>query len=140
MQTGTHTDKGRNIRPEVRVRDFTAMLEVEIAGDHIDLPSFPDVALRVRRALADEDVSIDQVVRVVSAEPRWWRLLQLAIRRAQSQRPPADGSACDDAHRLQHGAQRHHRVRDVAAAAREAYKGLEKPFNELWRSSTRWRR
>ena len=121
MQTGTHANPGSIVRPEARVRDFTAMLEVEIAGDHIDLPSFPEVALRVRRALADEDVSIDQVVRVVSAEPSLVvRLLQLGeLGRAQSQRPPADGSARrDHAHRLQHGAQRHHRVRHVAAAAR----------------------
>ena len=79
MQTGTHAHPGNIVRPEARVREFTAaLLEVELAGDHIDLPSFPEVALRVRRALADEDVSIDQVVRMVSAEPSLVvRLLQL---------------------------------------------------------------
>ena len=69
MHTGTHASSGSKAKPESRVREFTAMLELEIAGDHIDLPSFPEVALRVRRALANEDVTIDHVVRVVSAEP-----------------------------------------------------------------------
>ena len=55
MHTGTHANTGSIARLEKPLRDFTAMLEVEIAGDHIDLPSFPDVALRVRRALACAD-------------------------------------------------------------------------------------
>ena len=63
MQTG-YSNAENSKRPEKRVRDFTAMLEVEIAGDHLDLPSFPEIALRVRRALSDDDASIDHVVRV----------------------------------------------------------------------------
>ena len=90
MQTGTHATPGNIVRPEARVRDFTAMLEVELAGDHIDLPSFPEVALRVRHALADEEVSIDQVVRVVSAEPSLVvRLLQLGEFRGAESRAVA---------------------------------------------------
>src|SRR5262245_48011237 len=54
-------------------------LTVELAGEKIDLPSFPDVATRVRRALTNEEVDVEQVVRIVSAEPALAaRLLQLA--------------------------------------------------------------
>ena len=54
-------------------------LNVELAGEKIDLPSFPDVATRVRRALTNEQVDVELVVRIVSAEPALAaRLLQLA--------------------------------------------------------------
>jgi len=54
-------------------------LTVELAGEKIDLPSFPDVATRVRRALTNEQVDVDHVVRIISAEPALAaRLLQLA--------------------------------------------------------------
>ena len=52
---------------------------LELAGEKIDLPSFPEVAVRVRKALANDDVDIEHVVRVISAEPALAaRLLQLA--------------------------------------------------------------
>jgi HD-like signal output (HDOD) protein len=54
-------------------------LNVELAGEKIDLPSFPEVATRVRRALTNELVDVDLVVRIVSAEPALAaRLMQLA--------------------------------------------------------------
>lgn len=54
-------------------------LSVELAGEKIDLPSFPDVAMRVRKALTDEEVGIDDAVQIVSAEPALAaRLMQLA--------------------------------------------------------------
>ena len=54
-------------------------LGVELAGEKIDLPSFPDIAARVRKALANDEVEIEHVVRVISAEPALAaRLLQLA--------------------------------------------------------------
>src|SRR5688572_24484476 len=54
-------------------------LTLELAGEKIDLPSFPDIAVRVRKALTNDQVGIDDVVRIVSAEPALAaRLLQLA--------------------------------------------------------------
>ena len=51
----------------------------ELAGEKIDLPSFPDVAMRVRKALTNEDVGIEDAVQIVSAEPALSaRLMQLA--------------------------------------------------------------
>jgi len=139
MHTGTHATPGNLVRPESRVRDFTAMLEVEIAGDHIDLPSFPEVALRVRRALADEDVTIDQVVRVVCAEPSLVvRLLQLGNSAALN----PTGRRLTDLRaamtRIGFNMARSATIAFAMSQLRraEAYRGLEKPFNELWRTST----
>jgi HD-like signal output (HDOD) protein len=139
MQTG-HTDTNSVVRPEKRVRDFTAMLEVEIAGDHIDLPSFPEVALRVRRALADQDASVDLVIRALSAEPSLVvRLLQLANSAALNPggRRVADLRAAVT--RIGFNMARSATIAFAMAQLRraEAYKGLEKPFNELWLTSTR---
>jgi HD-like signal output (HDOD) protein len=140
MHTGTHASPGSNARPESRVRDFTAMLELEIAGDHIDLPSFPEVALRVRRALAIEDVTIDHVVRVVSAEPSLVvRLLQLGNSAAlnPSGRRLTDLRAAMT--RIGFNMARSATIAFAMSQLRraEAYRGLEKPFNDLWHASTR---
>ena len=58
---------------------FVSMLATELSVGKIDLPSFPDIAFRVRRVLQDEDVSPDKVTRVVGVEPALVaRLLQLS--------------------------------------------------------------
>lgn len=138
MQSG-HPDTQSVVRPEKRVRDFTAMLEIEIAGDHIDLPSFPEVALRVRRALADEEASIDVVVRAISAEPSLVvRLLQLGNSAALN----PGGRRLTDLRaaitRIGFNMARSATIAFAMAQLRraESYKGLEKPFGELWRTST----
>jgi HD-like signal output (HDOD) protein len=138
MQTD-HSKPGSVTRPEARVRDFTSMLEVEIAGDHIDLPSFPEVALRVRRVLSDDNVSIDQVVRVVSAEPSLVvRLLQLGNSAALN----PHGRRLTDLRaaitRIGFNMARSATIAFAMSQLRRAdgYRGLEKHFNELWHTST----
>jgi len=60
-------------------RALVDSLARELAGEKIDLPSFPDVAMRVRKALTNEDVGIEDAVKIVSAEPALSaRLMQLA--------------------------------------------------------------
>jgi len=138
MQTG-YSNTGSGQRPETRVQDFTAMLEVEIAGDHIDLPSFPEVALRVRRILADADVPVDDVVRVVSAEPSLVvRLLQLSNSAALN---PTGRRLTDLRAAITRIGFNMARSATIAFAMSQlrradAYKGFEKQFNELWRTST----
>ena len=78
-------------------------LTCELAGEKIDLPSFPDVAMRVRKALTNEEVDIEDVVRIVSAEPALAARLHAAreLRRAEPRRqaphrpaqPPCRASA-----------------------------------------------
>jgi HD-like signal output (HDOD) protein len=58
---------------------FVQSLASELAAGKIELPSFPSIALRVRKVLADENVRPEQVVRVVGSEPALAaRVLQLA--------------------------------------------------------------
>jgi HD-like signal output (HDOD) protein len=60
-------------------RALVDSLGVELAGEKIDLPSFPDVAMRVRKALTSDEVGIEEAVKIVSAEPALAaRLMQLA--------------------------------------------------------------
>jgi putative nucleotidyltransferase with HDIG domain len=47
---------------------FVSELAQEVSRGKVELPSFPDVAVRVRKVLADEHVSNDQLARVVSSE------------------------------------------------------------------------
>jgi HD-like signal output (HDOD) protein len=47
---------------------FVAELAQEVSKGRVELPSFPDVAVRVRKVLADENVSHEQIARVVGSE------------------------------------------------------------------------
>jgi HD-like signal output (HDOD) protein len=58
---------------------FVKMLADELSRGHIELPSFPDTAIRVRQVLADEEVSVDKVRQIVSTEPALAaRIMQMA--------------------------------------------------------------
>src|SRR5687768_18402212 len=47
---------------------FVSELAAEVSKGKVELPSFPDVAVRVRKVLADEHVSNEQLARVVGSE------------------------------------------------------------------------
>lgn len=47
---------------------FVTELAHEVSAGHVELPAFPDVAMRVRKALADENVGADQIARIVGSE------------------------------------------------------------------------
>lgn len=47
---------------------FIAELAAEVSQGRVELPAFPDVATRVRKALGDEKVGPDQIARVVGSE------------------------------------------------------------------------
>lgn len=117
---------------------FVQTLAAELSGGKIDLPSFPDIALKVRQALADENVTADRVVRVVSSEPALAaRLLQIANSAALN----FSGHAVTD---LRTAVARlgFNMVRSAAIAFAmsqlkkvDALRGLERPLDELWRRS-----
>ena len=48
---------------------FVQSLAAELSGGKVQLAGFPEVAARVQHVLADDDVSTDRVVKVISAEP-----------------------------------------------------------------------
>jgi HD-like signal output (HDOD) protein len=59
--------------------DFVRTLAADLSRGHVDLPSFPEIAVKVRRVLADAKSSTDQVCRVVGSEPALAaRLLRIA--------------------------------------------------------------
>ncbi|HEY3808626.1 MAG TPA: HDOD domain-containing protein [Steroidobacteraceae bacterium] len=49
--------------------EFVRDLSMELSSTSIELPSFPDVASRVQKALSEENSSSERVVRVIGAEP-----------------------------------------------------------------------
>lgn len=58
---------------------LVTMLAADLSSGRLELPAFPDVVIRIRQALADENVSVDKVARLVSTEPALAaRLLKLA--------------------------------------------------------------
>ena len=117
---------------------FVQALASELSKGKVDLPSFPDIALRVRKVLSDEEVSQEQVVRVVGSEPALAaRLMQIANSAALN----FTGKPIQDL-RTAINRMGHNMVRSAAIAFSmsqlkkvESLKGLEKPLDELWKSS-----
>ncbi len=117
---------------------FVQALAAELSKGKVDLPSFPDIALRVRKVLADENVSQEQVVRVVGSEPALAaRLLQIANSAAIN----FSGKPITEL-RTAINRMGHNMVRSAAIAFAmsqlkkvDSLKGLEKPLDELWKNS-----
>jgi HD-like signal output (HDOD) protein len=58
---------------------FVQSMAAEASAGRIEIPSFPDVAIRIRRVLADENCDAGKVAKVAGAEPALAaRLLQMA--------------------------------------------------------------
>ncbi len=49
--------------------EFVQRLADDLSGGKIELPSFPDIVLRVRQALEDEDCTTEKLVQLIGAEP-----------------------------------------------------------------------
>ena len=117
---------------------FVQALASELSRGKVDLPSFPDIALRVRKVLGDEEVSQEQVVRVVGSEPALAaRLMQIANSAALN----FTGKPINDL-RTAINRMGHNMVRSAAIAFAmsqlkkvDSLKGLEKPLDDLWKSS-----
>jgi HD-like signal output (HDOD) protein len=59
--------------------DLVTEIASELSWGKIDLPGIPDIALQVRKALEDENVTTEQLVRIVGCEPVLAaRIIQLA--------------------------------------------------------------
>ncbi len=117
---------------------FVQALAAELSEGKVELPSFPDVALRVRQVLSDDEVSQEKVVRVVGSEPMLAaRLLQIANSAAIN----FSGRAITD---LRSAIARlgFNMVRSAAIAFAMSQlkksadlKGLERPLEDLWQRS-----
>lgn len=117
---------------------LAAKLETELAGSSIELPSFPQVAIRVRELLADDDISIDEVVRVVSAEPALSvRLLQLGNSAALNPNGKRITTLRVAIARVGFNMARSATIAFAMSQMRraDAWRGLESRFGALWDAS-----
>src|SRR3954469_12380340 len=113
-------------------------LTVELAGEKIDLPSFPDVATRVRRALTNDQVDVEQVVRIISAEPALAaRLLQLANSVALNPSGKRISDLRTAVSRIGFNMARSAAIAFAMSQLRraEAYKGVGEALADLWEQS-----
>ncbi len=137
MSASTAPTSGAN--PANVAFEFVQELASDLSAGKLELPSFPEIALRVRKALANEDVLIDQVIKIISSEPALAaRLLQLANSAALS---PGGRRVVDLRAAMARIGFNMARSATIAFAMSQlrraqAFKGLEKPFAQLWTEST----
>jgi HD-like signal output (HDOD) protein len=72
---------------------FVQTLAAELSRGQVDLPSFPEIVVRVQRILSDPDVPLEKVARVVGSEPA---LTARLLRMANSAALNASGKAVTD--------------------------------------------
>jgi HD-like signal output (HDOD) protein len=118
--------------------EFVQFLAQELSSGKVELPSFPDIAIKVRKVLADDNMDLGMVLRVVGSEPTLAaRLLQIANSAALS-----NGTPVRD---LRTAVQRMglNMVRSASIAfamsqmkKAQELKGLEAPMAALWQRCT----
>ncbi len=119
--------------------EFVRTLAGELSGGHVDLPSFPEIAVRVRRVLSDPKSSIHQVVRVVGSEPALAaRLLRIANSAALNRSGRAVTDLRTAINRIGYNLVRSASMSFAMSQIRKSNKlvGLEHYLNELWHRST----
>jgi HD-like signal output (HDOD) protein len=117
---------------------FVRELAGELSAGKIELPSFPDVVVRVQRILSDENAGIERVVRVIGAEPALAaRIIGMAGSAAlnPSGRPIADLRTA--VARIGFQMLRSAAITFAMAQLRKAeqFRGIEKDLNALWQRS-----
>ena len=119
--------------------DFIRTLAAELSRGNVDLPSFPEIAVRIRRILSDPKSSVSQVVRVVGSEPALAaRLMRIANSASlnRSGRPVTDLRTAIN--RIGYNMVRSASISFSMAQIRSSNKlaGLEHHLNDLWQRST----
>lgn len=114
---------------------FVQALANELSAGKVALTGFPDVAVRVQRVLADDEVTTDRVVRVIGSEPILaTQLLQISNSVAFN---PIGKPITDLRTTVARVGLNVVRSTTIAFAVRQlrsaaALKPIEKPLNELW--------
>lgn len=117
---------------------FVQALASELSKGKVDLPSFPDIALRIRKVLGDENVTQDQVTRVVGSEPALAaRLMQIANSAALNFTGKPITELRTAINRMGHNMVRSAAIAFAMSQLKKVdnLKGLEQPLDELWKSS-----
>jgi putative nucleotidyltransferase with HDIG domain len=118
---------------------FVAELAAEVSEGKVELPSFPDVAVRVRKVLADENVSNEQIARVVGSDAG---LAARVFTLANSAALNRSGRTISDlkmaVNRIGHNNVRTAAVSFAIAQLRKAseLKHISKELEELWQEAT----
>lgn len=129
---------GTNADERAAALAFLASLATEVSKGTVNLPCFPEVVMRIRKALAQPDVSLTEVVKIVGTEPRLAaRLLQAANSAAFN---PAGRHLTDLraaitrlGHRPVQSAAMSFAVKQLRLAP--ALRSISKPLNVLWEES-----
>jgi HDOD domain len=117
---------------------FLRSLAAEVSGGTVNLPSFPDVVIRIRKALADPDAKLGQTVKIIGAEPRLAaRLLQAANSAAFN---PSGKPVTDLKTAVTRLGYRGVQSFSMAFAVQQmrlapALRSIAKPLNVLWKES-----
>ena len=117
---------------------FVQTLASELSKGKVDLPSFPDIALRVRKALSDENVSQDQVGRIVGSEPALAaRLMQIANSAALNMSGKPITELRTAINRMGFNMVRSAAIAFAMSQLKkvDSLRGLEGPLDALWKSS-----
>jgi HD-like signal output (HDOD) protein len=118
---------------------FVEQLAKEVSSGRVELPAFPDVAVRVRKVLADENVSADKIARVVSSEAGLAaRVLALANSAALNRGGKTIVDMKMALNRIGHNNVRTAAVSFAIMQLRRAaeLKGMVKDLEELWHEAT----
>jgi HD-like signal output (HDOD) protein len=118
--------------------EFVRALATQLSSHAIELPSFPDVAMRVHKVLSDEQVSTDRIVRVLGAEPMIaTRVLTMANSAALNPGSKAVTELRAAVMRLGFDALRSAVITFAVAQLRLAknFKGIERHLSALWQHS-----
>jgi HD-like signal output (HDOD) protein len=114
-------------------------LAAELSRGNVDLPSFPEIAIRVRRVLSDPKSSVEQVVRVVGSEPALaGRLLRIANSASLNRSGRTVTDLRTAINRLGYNMVRSASMSFSMAQIRKSNKlaGLEHHLTDLWERST----
>jgi HD-like signal output (HDOD) protein len=119
---------------------FVQALALELSAGKIEIPSFPDVAVRIRKVLADENCETGQIAKVVSAEPAMAaKLLQIANSAALN---PTGNKIVDLKNAIARIGFSNVRAASLAYAMDQiknapALAPIRRPLNELWERSVK---
>lgn len=117
---------------------FVKQLSADVAGPALELPSYPEVALRVQRVLTDASTGVEQVVKVVGSEPVLAaRVLTMANSAALNRSGRQVVDLRTAAVRVGFDSLRTVAVGFAVSQLRKAsaYKSIDRPMSDLWHQS-----
>jgi HD-like signal output (HDOD) protein len=117
---------------------FVQELAAEVNRGPIELPSYPEVALRVQRVLADSNADVARVVKVIGGEPVLAsRIITMANSAALNPSGKPATELREAVARVGFDALRSAAIGFAVAQLRKAaaYRGIEKPMTTLWQQN-----